>query len=183
MSEPATDLRMRVAEFLSWDDGDPAVRYELVDGQPEAMAPARSFHRRIVVNAAVEIDRRLESGACSAEVEAGIHYTDEDFYIADLVVSCGPPENEIAIKDPVLIVEVLSPTTRTHDRGRKLDDYKTIASVIEVWLIDSEKRWIEVWRRDDEGWAGRDHVGKSSFESAVLGEAVALDRLYRNTTL
>lgn len=182
MSEAASELRMTVAEFLRWD-GDPQIRYELLNGQPKAMAPARSFHRRIVVNAAVEIDKRLDGRPCSAEVEAGIFYTNEDFYVADVAMACGPPDDQVATRDPILIVEVLSPSTRIHDRGRKLDDYKTLPSVAEVWLIDSEKRWVEVWRRDDAGWAGRDHVGKSGFASTVLDHEIALDRLYRNTTL
>lgn len=183
MSEAAEDQRMTVAEFLRWQ-GEPDVRYELVDGHPLAMSPAASFHGTIVMNAGHEITRRLEARApCRAQGEAGVWITDESFYEADVAVSCTDPANTAEVREPLLVVEVLSPATRTHDKGRKLDDYKGLESVQEVWLIDSEKRWVQVWRRLSEGWAGRDYVGRAGFESGALGEGVALDRLYRNTTL
>jgi hypothetical protein len=53
--------------------------------------------------------------------------------------------------------------------------------VQEVWLIDSERRWIEVWQRDADGaWVGRDYVGSAVFASPVLRASVMLDELYRN---
>jgi hypothetical protein len=55
--------------------------------------------------------------------------------------------------------------------------------VREIWLVDSEARWVQVWRRQPDGRTGRDHIGGGSFRSAVLEEAVALDELYLNTGL
>src|SRR3712207_7187039 len=48
----------------------------------------------------------------------------------------------------------------THDLGRKLDDYEALPSVREIWMVDSERRWVQAWWRGEDGvWAGRDHVG------------------------
>ena len=65
---------------------------------------------------------------------------------ADIAVTCQPTGPEIV--DPMLVIEVLSPSTRMHDLGRKLVDYKTLPSVTEIWMADSERRWVQLWRRD-----------------------------------
>lgn len=54
------------------------------------------------------------------------------------------------LPDPVVIAEVLSPTTEDHDRGRKANDYRRIASVRTIMLVASERRHVEVWRRRGE---------------------------------
>jgi len=56
-------------------------------------------------------------------------------------------------------------------------------SVGEIWLVDSERRCVQVWWREPDGWSGRDFVAAASFESRVLEDRIALDRLYRNTDL
>ena len=60
---------------------------------------------------------------------------------------------------------------------------KALPSVVEIWLVDSERRWVQIWWREAEGWHGRDHVGGGSFASAVLDGAVPLDELYLNAGL
>jgi Uma2 family endonuclease len=174
---------MTVEGFLLFE-GEPGLRYELIDGVPRAMAPAASFHGTIGANATVEIDRRLEGRPpCRAQSEAGIRIDDANYFVADVAATCAPAVDTPHIADPFLIVEVLSPSTVAHDFGIKLPAYKELPSVREVWLIDSRRRWVEVWHRDEAGWTGRDYIGGASFTSAALDDAVTLDRLYRNTTL
>jgi Uma2 family endonuclease len=173
--------RMTVEEFLAWDDGTDT-RYELVDGVPVAMAPPAGAHGRIVVNTAALLSVHLRRRPpCQAEAEAGIRISDHVRWQADLAVTCAPPAPNI--DEPLLVVEVLSPSTRAKDLDRKLRDYKGLPSVREIWLVDSEARWVQVWQRGPDGWAGRDHIGGGSFHSAVLEEAVVLDELYLNTGL
>ena len=92
-----------------------------------------------------------------------------------------PPSREI--EAPLLVVEVLSPSTRTHDLGRKLPDYRTLDTVQEIWLADSERRWLQLWRRDGERWVVQDFVGGSRFSSDVLAIDVPLDEVYANSGL
>jgi Uma2 family endonuclease len=100
---------------------------------------------------------------------------------ADLAVTCQPPAAEVV--EPILIVEVLSPSTRVRDLADKLPDYKALPSVREIWLIDSERRWAQVWWRKPEGWHGRDPVGGGTCRSEALEGGVALDELYLNAGL
>ena len=132
MATAAPHQRMTLAEFLTWDDGT-ATHYELVRGQPVAMAPPAERHGRIVMNLGRHIGNRLKP-PCSVVGQAGITLPgrDDAFYEADLAVTCAPPDPDRQhVVDPILIVEVLSPSTAQHDRGTKLPDYCDQPSVRE----------------------------------------------------
>lgn len=182
MATNPEDLTMTVAEFLRFE-GESDRRYELVDGRLRLMAAGSNEHGTISGNCWGEVDRRLVNRSpCRAQVEAGIQISDDTFYVADVAMTC-KPSREQTVRDPLLIVEVLSASTRAQDKGRKLDDYKSLPSVAEIWLVDSERRSVQVWWREAEGWSGRDFLGAATFESRVLEDRIALDRLYRNTEL
>ncbi len=183
MATNLEDLPMTVPEFLRFE-GEPDRRYELVDGRIRMMASPTGEHGTVTVNVVVEIDRRIERRPpCRAQVEAGVQISDDTFYVADVVLTCNPERRSPITRDPLLIVEVLSPGTRAQDKGRKLDDYKSLSSVTEIWLVDSERRTVQVWWREADGWSARDFLGSAAFESRVLEDRIALDRLYRNTEL
>jgi Uma2 family endonuclease len=180
MAEPAEKLTT-VDEFLRWDDGTDT-RYELIDGRIVAMAPPGGRHGTIVVNTGTIVNTRLRSRPpCRAQAEAGVRVSENRWWQADLAVTCGPPESEVV--DPRLIIEVLSLSTRSRDLADKLPDYKDLPSVTEIWLIDSERRWAQIWWREPDGWHGRDHVGGGTFRSLVLEGDVALDEIYLNADL
>lgn len=185
MAQPAQHTpRMTVDEFVDWNGGERGARYQLLDGVPVAMNPPRSFHRTIVVNTGRAIGNRLRGRApCRAEADAGIRFSDGEYYVADLAVTCAPIENAAWVVDPSLVVEVLSPSTRAEDLGVKVPDYQEFPSVAEIWAIDSERRRVRVWRRDGERWVMERYVGATGFESEVLGGGVGLDELYENTGL
>ena len=92
---------------------------------------------------------------CRVFSEAGVALPDRNdtFYVADLAVICEPlrPEDRL-IRNPVLIVEVLSPSTGAIDRQIKVPDYRRISSVMEILLIDSESAFAEVHRREGDRW-------------------------------
>ena len=119
---------MTVAEFLTWDDGTDT-RYELIDGRPVAMAPVTAGHSIIAVNLAMRSERGSRRPVTRAEAGVARPDRDDTFYEADLVVSCTPVAPGMAvIPDPVVVIEVLSPSTVEHDRGRKAYDYRRIPS-------------------------------------------------------
>jgi Uma2 family endonuclease len=181
MNEPAL-RRMSVDEFLLWDDGS-SQRYELVDGHPVAMAPTREAHGVMTLNAGAEIRQRLKL-PCRAVAEAGIAIDDANLYIADVAVTCSPPSPQGMLQAPVLVVEVLSPSTRGFDLGIKADAYSTLPSVREIWLIDSERRWVRLWWREGERWIVSLPIqGQGTFASQVLGDEITLDGLYLGSGL
>lgn len=146
---------MTVDEFLQWEDGTDT-RYELLDGIVVAMAPPAPPHGILFARLAGAIDAALRSRPpCVVQGEAGIVRPDRDdsCYVADLAVTCEPLRAEDRlIRSPVLIVEILSPSTASYDRQRKVADYRQIASVDEILLIDSQTIFAEVLRRDGAQW-------------------------------
>jgi Uma2 family endonuclease len=146
---------MTVDEFLHWEDGTDT-RYELVNGSAVAMAPPEPPHGILFARLAGSIDAALRSRRpCVVQGEAGIARPDRDdtCYIADLAMTCEPPQpDDRLIREPVLIVEILSPSTAAFDRQGKVPDYRRIASVQEILLIDSESVFAEALRRDGDHW-------------------------------
>ncbi|HEY0837949.1 MAG TPA: Uma2 family endonuclease [Azospirillum sp.] len=144
--------RMSLDEFLVWDDGTDT-RYELIDGVPVAMVPTFSAHQIIVGNATRHIGNALDRRPpCRVQPEACIlkPRSFRNYFQADLAVTCSPhAHGQYAIPNPLLIVEVLSRSTEDHDRKVKLPVYRTIDSVREIVLLDSERVLCEVHRRLD----------------------------------
>lgn len=176
--------RMTVQEFMRFK-GIPGVRYQLIRGVPVAMNPPMSFHRTIVANATGEFRARLRRRRpCRVENEAGIEIANDDYFVADLAVTCGPIINQGFTPDPLLIVEVLSPSTEQEVLGMKVPAYEAIASVREIWLIDSEQRRVRLLRREAaDRWVQDPFTGGDAVPSEVLKSSVALDDLYENTGL
>jgi Uma2 family endonuclease len=181
MAEAAEKL-MTVTDFLTWDDGTDR-RYELVQGRVVAMAPVSPTHSII----ASKIVGALESGLkspCYVGVEAGVVRPDRDdtFYEADVVVSCTALAPGMAtIPEPVVIVEVLSPSTLEHDRGRKTYDYCRIDSVREIVLVSSEQRHVVVWRRRGAKWEVENLIGDAALELEAVGVTMAMAAIYADS--
>jgi Uma2 family endonuclease len=187
MSEPAIKP-MSLDEFLRWEDGTDT-RYELIDGFPMAMAPPARVHGILCARLGGMIDAALRSGRpCSAQTQAGIVLPDraDTYYVADLAVTDSPYQRgEQLVKDPILIVEILSPGTERHDRRTKLPVYRNIDSVGEILLIDSESIYAEILRREDDRWItelvrGRDATLRLAsidlqIAMAVLYEGIDID--------
>src|ERR671922_372705 len=145
--------RMTLAAFLEWDDGTDR-RYQLVDGVLLMMAPATEAHGELAVSLGAEIRSRLRP-PCRVISEAGITVEgrSDTYYIADLAVTCVPRERgRRSVAEPVLIVEVLLPSTGQVDRWRKVADYRTLTSVQEILIVFHDERRVEVQRRTADGW-------------------------------
>ncbi len=151
----AARKHMTLNEFLLWDDGTDT-RYELIAGFPVAMAPGLEGHWTLSVRLTTRIDAALSGRRpCRVGTEAGILNPDRNdtYFVADIGVTCAPYDRRRQhMQDPILIVEILSPSTERHDRKVKVPAYQHIASVQEILLIDSDSRYAEIHRRQGEQW-------------------------------
>jgi Uma2 family endonuclease len=119
MAEAAEKL-MTVAEFPTWNDGTDT-RYELIDGRAVAMAPVAPSHSVIVANLGATLHGNLRA-PCYAGASAGVvpPECDDTFYVADLIVSGTPLHVGMsAIPQPLVVIEVLSPSTASTIAGAK----------------------------------------------------------------
>jgi Uma2 family endonuclease len=112
----------------------------------------------------------------SADRYAGRLYT-----YADGSVFCGDMQLEAGqtATNPVLLVEVLSPSTQDYDRGEKLDRYRSIPSLRHVLLIEQATVDVEHWFRTPEGWRRRVHTDvNDSIHLDAFGIDLPLRDLY-----
>jgi len=165
--------RITVEEFLSWDSGDDQ-RYELVAGAIVAMSPPSAFHGAIAAKSGAAIAARLEA-PCQVISEAGIRlsWRNDAYYQADLAITCTPlTRGDWAAPNPIVIIEVFSPSTMAHDKAVKLIDYRHIQSVQAIVFIASEEKRVEVWRRGTDLWTV---VELESGGMVPLSEAIGFD--------
>jgi Uma2 family endonuclease len=187
MAEPARRI-MTVDEFLDWaetqeipyefDGENPVPLYPSATGNPEEMMSGSIDHHLVQANAYRLIARAGDGGARSV-MGASVRTRSNQLRIPDVVLFTGTPATGAReVPDPVLLVEVLSPSTKDVDCGTKLEEYRALPSVREVWLVDSTRRVVTCWLRRPDGWFVTDTIGRGSFRSDVLDAAIALDELY-----
>lgn len=181
----AAERRMTVDEFLAWDDGTDT-RYELVDGRPVAMAPPTEMHGHLVGQVHGALSARMRR-PCRAVVQPGIRRADRNdrFFVADVAATCTPfDRTRLWCEAPVLVCEVLSPSTEDFDLGRKVAEYREIPSVAEILLVSSQHRRVTHWRRDGARWIVQDFIGDALVPlAAAPDEPLALAELYDGTGL
>jgi Uma2 family endonuclease len=175
----AADKLWTLEEFLAFDDGTDT-SYQLFEGRIVAMNPPLRGHGGLVVRLAASISSQLRP-PCQAYAEAGIVPVNRrhSWYKADLIVTCTPGSyKDPFIAEPLLVVEVLSPTTSAIDFNRKLPDYQQIPSMRDVLLVSSMERLIRHWRREPDGSAEHRHRRAATVRLSGLPVTIALRELY-----
>ncbi|HEX3210346.1 MAG TPA: Uma2 family endonuclease, partial [Geminicoccaceae bacterium] len=83
--------------------------------------------------------------------------------------------------DPVVVIEVLSPSTIEHDRGRKAYDYSQIDSVREIVLVSSEQRHVVIWRRRGTKWEVEHLIGDAALGLESVGLTLPFATIYAHS--
>ena len=138
LQEP--DFRMGREEFRTWVEQQSRGRYERIDGVVVAMAPERSGHNLCKAAAREELRRAVRAAGMPCQVWTDgmtIEVGDSDFE-PDAVMRCGTPNlprDTTVVPDPLLIVEVLSPSTSGIDRSLKLREYFRLPSLHHYLIV------------------------------------------------
>ena len=180
---------MTVAEFLDWDSGDrTGALWQLRDGEPEMMAPASDAHSMIHGELGALIGNHLadRNSPCRVGVTPGVVprvRSSRNLLVPDLGVTCTPPAGGATMLDPVVLIEILSPSNARETRAN-VWAYTSIPSVSEIVLVSSTSIAAEVLRRQtDATWPGEpqyiDAEGKLVLES--IGLRIPLRAAYRTS--
>ena len=163
-------------------------KHEYFAGKVLAMAGASLAHNYIVANLIGEIRLLLKDRHCSilpSDIRIATPSRDSYMY-PDAVIVCGQPEMEDdkfdTLKNPVVIFEILSPSTEDHDRGKKFFFYRQIPSFSEYILVDTTRRFVELSRRQDDGsWVFGVVADPEGYVpiTAIKGR-ISMDEIYRN---
>lgn len=132
------------------------IKHEYRDGIVYAMAGARNVHNDIAVNALGALHARLRGGPCkpcNSDTKIRVrHLAGTRFYYPDVSVVCQPnPSSDTWQDAPVVIVEVVSASTRRIDLGEKMDSYLTIPTLAAYLVAESSEPAVQVFRRSPNG--------------------------------
>lgn len=163
------------------------IRHEYVDGEVYAMAGAGEAHNLIAGNIFAGLRDFARGGPCRVFIsDMKLHVqTWKAYYYPDIMVTCDPSDNHSHFKErPSLVVEVLSPGTESTDRREKMLAYRTIPALREYLLVATDKRQVELYRRDEhDEW----QLAVVSQDEPLLlesaGASLTLDEIYEDVRL
>ena len=148
--------RMTVEEFERWLDGQPDDgRYELADGEVIAMAPERVQHALLKTAAFTALRAASKGHRCQAIPDGvAVRVGERTLREPDAALRCGsalPPEAAV-YDDPIVLVEVLSPSTAQVDLSDKLREYGRIETLAHYLIVNSTSRIVMHHRKVSDGF-------------------------------
>lgn len=186
MAQVAALAVVTFEEYLDFEETTPD-KHELFRGRIYAMAGGSSNHDDIVVSLTVACSNALrERKPCRFVGENRKVRIKESGsgYRPDGAIACPPNDfnrRQGAYDNPKVVFEVLSPGTERFDRKGKADDYKTLPSLQDYVLIESEIVRVEVFSRLDDGrWAQSVYLAGAIASIPSVGIDLSLDELYEN---
>jgi Uma2 family endonuclease len=180
---------LTVDAFLAWDAPMGSL-WQLVDGLPQAMAPASPTHGLIQAEVAGLIREHLiaKGSPCYVVVAPGVIprvQSEINMRVPDLAVSCTSAlRGDHALRDPVLLIEILSPTNRT-ETWTNVWSYTTIPSVREILILHSTRVGADLLRREADGsWPERPQaIDQGDLTLDSIGYTGPITAFYRTTWL
>jgi Uma2 family endonuclease len=163
---------------------------EYYRGEIFAMAEAGFNHNRITENMSGELYIALRGKSCqSFSRDMRVHIPENTLYTyPDLLIVCGKPElldqQKDTVLNPSVIIEILSPSTVGYDTGQKFHLYRSIPSLTEYVLIDSQKIGADVHRKGEHGvWylASAAYEIEGSIEIGHIGLTLQMTDIYAQT--
>jgi len=183
MTSTATQYLSR-DEYFALDNAEE--KYEFYQGEIFAMTGGTFNHAKISGNTFSAFNVKLRGKCCQAtnsdmrvETPTGL------ITYPDVTVFCGKPElteNQCSLLNPVVIIEVLSPSTRRYDSSDKFTLYRSIATFKDYLLIDSEKIFVQHFRKiENNEWVLHDYldVNEAIYLNSIE-EAISLMEIYDN---
>lgn len=177
--------KMTLEDFLAWEAEQPE-RWEFFNGEAFMMAGGSDVHNVVTGNMYMALRIGLQHMRCNvfmSDVRLRLAESDDLFY-PDVFVTCTDADRarRQVKEDPVLIAEVLSPSTEAHDRGDKFVAYRRFAGLKTVLFLSQDRAHVECFTRGEDGrWV----LSEASGETARLALPafdfeLALADLYRD---
>jgi Uma2 family endonuclease len=190
VNEPAVAYQKRhytVEEYLEMEKAS-TVKHEYFQGEIFAMSGAGDNHNDIFSNVFIEIGNKLKGKPCrpygsdkrmNIPENSLFTYPDISIYCNGLIHSDVDEDTSIS---PTVIIEILSPSTKNYDRGKKFNLYKDIPTLKEYIMIDSESVLVEAYYiNENKNWELKEHKEITDVLSFVsLGFDVALVNIYEH---
>ncbi len=155
-AERVRDLLISPEDYLEGEVSSPS-KHEYVGGVVYAMAGAKNVHTAIATKALVSLGARLRGKPCrpfNSDTKVRLHLpAGLRFYYPDVQVTCQPNPPEDTFQDqPIVVIEVLSESTRRTDEGEKRDGYLALPSLDVYLLVECERALVIGYRRGPSGF-------------------------------
>jgi Uma2 family endonuclease len=177
----ATDGFVSREEYRSWCATQPQGRFERVDGRIVAMPPERGAHVRVKGEVYIALKRAVAAAEvkCQALPHGATVETGDSDYEPDALVNCGEPMDDeaVAVPNPVIVVEVLSPGTASTDTGGKLAGYFRVPSIAHYLIVHPSRRSVIHHRRAGDGIDTR-IIASGPISMDPPGIVVTVEELY-----
>ena len=179
----AVEKPMSLEEFLAWEREQPE-RYEF-DGLVVTMMTGGSLdHSTIASNFGTALSGKLRGTGCMAFRGDAKVIANGAVRYPDLSVTCSPVMGRADIVPlPVLIIEVVSPSTERVDRGRKKLDYFATVSIRQYAIVEQDERLVDLYTRAEAGWINEVITGDAVLNLSSIGVELRLDTIYEDTEL
>ena len=178
-------LRMDADEFIAWATSRPMDgRYELVAGEVVPMAAERAGHVRVKYQAWQAFADAIEGSGLALDLLGdgiAVRIDPRTVYEPDLVLRLGPPisDETVQIADPIIVVEVVSPSSHGHDSGAKLQDYFRLDSIRHYLILDGRTGTATHHARQDDGRIETSVVRDGDLALAPPGLTISVEALFR----
>ncbi|HEY8600752.1 MAG TPA: Uma2 family endonuclease [Thermomicrobiales bacterium] len=185
-AEPRTLLSHEDYFALEREHGQ---KYEFIAGRVFAMVGGSFAHGQIAINTSTTLDNQLAAKPCivqGSDFRIAIPRLDMYTY-PNVFVVCGEPQFERSnggLINPIVSIEVLSPSTADYDQGQKFLRYQQIASLREYVLIAQDKPFIQSFSRDERGlwvWSAADGL-EASLALPSIGCVLELASVYKKVS-
>lgn len=182
MALPQPKTPFSADDFLAWD-ATQTDRHEFVDGEVFAMAGGEDRHASVSLAVASSLRSHLKGSRCRVymnDVKLQVAAANAFFY-PDVFVTCSERDaaNRLVKQEPLLVVEVLSPSTAAYDRGDKFASYRLCPTLAEYAVIDIDRRAVDLFRKNTEGlWVLHPLVGNATLTLTSVDHALALGELF-----
>jgi Uma2 family endonuclease len=173
---------MTAQDFLAWEAGQPQ-RHEFAGSEVFAKAGAEDRHVTVALNLALALRQHLAGSPCRTYMsDMKLHVaTGNCYFYPDVLVTCSTADHASPLvkSEPILLIEVLSPTTAAYDRGDKFAHYRRLASLSEYVLVDIDSRRADVYRKGADGlWVLHRFDPGQVVALASVGLEIGADRLF-----
>lgn len=174
---------MTLKAFLVWEDAQ-ELKYEFDGVRPIGMAGGTNAHWRIQRNLAISIGGQLRGQPCEFLGSDVRIITDRTVRYPDGVVTCKPGANNgTSVTDPVVIFEVLSPSTAGTDRITKNREYAAIPTVQRYVMLEQDRIGATVFSRAGDDWVGHVLADDAMLALPEIGITLPLAELYEDIDL
>ena len=170
---------MTLAEFLEWEEGQP-LRYEFDGVGPVAMTGGTYGHSTIQRNLAFALTGRLRGKPCQFQgSDLKIQVGDGHIRYPDGMVVCSPiNRTATVVHEPVVVFEVLSPSTAAKDRIVKAREYQATPSIRRYVMLEQDSVGATVYARSGETWTHEILVADSILALPEIGVSLPLAEFY-----